>query len=231
MDAFTSRHRVIAYGIWDAPIGRGRAWAAHMPKALDLAVGGWQLSWQAFWKSGTQFTPLWLCDNCEPVTPGNIGSGSVDATGGFYGTSFRPVVTGKAMVQSGDRIWDPNAFGLPPIGSTLFSDPNVAKRNMLIGPGTAGLNLGMRKIFRFTERLRTEIGADFNNILNHPLKSPDNYDIGLLGTFSMQVNPTTLKPEYTNINLNPDFGRLITSYTQEGVDSRRTIRLRLRITF
>jgi hypothetical protein len=91
--------------------------------------------------------------------------------------------------------------------------------------------MGVRKYFRFHERLRAELGADFNNILNHVLKSPDNYDIGVLGDFSMKVNPTTLKPEYQSVNLNPDFGRLITSYTQEGVDSRRTIRLRLRLTF
>jgi hypothetical protein len=86
-------------------------------------------------------------------------------------------------------------------------------------------------VFRVGERWRAELGADFNNILNHPLKSPDNYDIGLLGDFSMKVNPTTLKPEYESVTPNTDFGRLITSYTQEGVDSRRTIRLRLRITF
>jgi hypothetical protein len=231
MDAFTSRHRVLAYGIWDAPIGRGRRWGSGMPRAMEYVAGGWQLSWQAFWKSGTQFTPLWLCDNCEPVTPGNVASGSIDATGGFYGTSFRPVVTGNATVQSGDRIWDPAAFALPPIGAGLFDNPQVAKRNSLFGPGTYGLNVGMRKVFRFTERLRAELGADFNNILNHPLKSPDNYDIGLLGNFTMGVNPTTLGPEYTSVTRNPDFGRLITSYTQEGVDSRRTIRLRLRVTF
>jgi hypothetical protein len=231
MDAFTSRHRFLAYGIWDTPIGKGRTWGKHMSRGLDYVIGGWQLSWQAFAKSGTQFTPLWLCDNCEPVTPGNIGSGSIDATGGFYGTSFRPVVTGNPQVQKGDRLWDPAAFGLPPLGAGLFEDPNVAKRNMLFGPGTYGLNAGLRKVFKFGERARTEIGADVNNILNHPLKSPDNYDIGLLGSFSMKVNPTTLKPEYNNINPNPDFGRLISSFTQEGVDSRRTIRLRLRITF
>ena len=49
--------------------------------------------------------------------------------------------------------------------------------------------MGIRKVFRFGEKLRSELGADFNNILNHPLKSPDNYDIGVLGNFSMQVNP------------------------------------------
>jgi hypothetical protein len=231
MDAFTSHHRFLLYGLWDTPLGRGRKVGVHMPKALDYIIGGWQFSWESFIKSGTQFTPLWLCDNCEPVVPGNIGSGSIDATGGFYGTSFRPLVTGNANVVKGDRIWDPAAFGLPPLGGDLFSNPAVAKRNILFGPGTYGLNVGIRKIFRFGERFRTELGADFNNILNHPLKSPDNYDIGVLGNFSMQVNPVTLKPEYESVTPNPDFGRLITSYTQENVDARRIIRLRVRLTW
>ncbi len=230
-DAFTSRHRFLWYGLWDAPIGKGRHWGSRLPKAAEYLIGGWQISWEGFAKSGTQFTPLWLCDNCEPVTPGNIGSGSIDATGGFYGTSFRPVVTGDPNVKSGDRIWNPAAFGLPPLGATLFDDPAVAKRNLLFGPGTFGLNMGLRKTFRFGERWRAELGGDFNNILNHPLKSPDNYDIGLLGNFSMKVNATTLKPEFQSVTPNPDFGRLLTSYSQEGVDSRRTIRLRLRVTF
>jgi hypothetical protein len=231
LDAFTSRHRFLAYGVWDAPLGRGRKYGSNMPAAAEYLIGGWQISWQAFIKSGTQFTPLWLCDNCEPVVPGNIASGSIDATGGFYGTSFRPLVAGNAQVVNGDRIWNPAAFALPPLGADLFDNPQVAKRNMLFGPGTYGLNIGLRKVFRFRERIRTEVGADVNNIVNHPLKSPDNYDIGVLGNFSMKVNPTTLKPEYASVTPNPNFGRLITSYTQEGVDSRRAIRLRLRITF
>ena len=230
-DAFTSRHRFLAYGIVDSPLGRGRRYGAHLPAYLDALIGGWQLTWQMFIKSGTQFTPMWLCDNCEPVVPGNIASGSVDATGGFYGTSFRPVVTGNPNVVSGDRIWDPAAFALPPLGAGLFDNPQVATRNILFGPGTYGVNMGIRKVFRFHERLRAELGADFNNIFNHPLKSPDNYDIGLLGNFSMGVNPKTLQPEFASVTPNPDFGRLLTSYTQEGVDSRRAIRLRLRITF
>jgi len=202
-----------------------------MARGLDYAIGGWQLSWESFIKSGTQFTPFWLCDNCDPVVPGNIASGSIDATGGFYGTSFRPVVTGNPNVTSGDRIWNPSAFALPPLGADLFDNPNIAKRNMLFGPGTYGVNLGIRKTFRFGERIRAQLGADFNNVFNHPLKSPDNYDIGVLGNFSMTVDPVTLKPLYGSVTPNPDFGRLITSYSQEGVDSRRDIRLRLRIMF
>jgi hypothetical protein len=54
-----------------------------------------------------------------------------------------------------------------------------------------------------------------------------------LGDFSVAVDPATLKPFIPSdlVNLNDDFGRLLSTYTQEGVDSRRTIRLRLRITF
>jgi hypothetical protein len=231
MDAFTSRHRFLFYGVFDTPLGRGRRFGSKLPRGLDSVVGGWQLSWQGFIKSGTQFTPMWLCDNCEPVVPGNIGAGSIDATGGFYGTSFRPIVVGNPQVQKGDRIWDPSAFDLPPLGAGLFDDPRVAKRNLLFGPSTYGVNFGVRKTFRFRERIRAELGADFNNIFNHPMKSPDNYDIGLLGNFSMQVNPKTLQPEFASVTPNPDFGWLITSYTQENVDSRRAVRLRLRLTF
>ena len=39
----------------------------------------------------------------------------------------------------------------PPLGADLFDNPAVAKRNMLFGPGTFGLNMGVRKVFRFGE--------------------------------------------------------------------------------
>jgi hypothetical protein len=230
-DAFTSRHRLVTYGIYETPFGRGHKYGASIPKALDYVAGGWQISWQAFAKSGSGFTPFWSCDNCDPVLPGNLASGSIDATGGFYGTTFRPVVNGNPNVRSGDRIWDSSAFGLMPLGSDIFSNPNVAIRNLLSGPSTYGLNLGVKKVFRIGERARAELGADVQNILNHPLLSPDSYDIANLGSFSLQVNPTTLKPEIASVTPNPDFGRLLSSFSQDGVESRRTIRLRLRITF
>ena len=118
-----------------------------------------------------------------------------------------------------------------PMGSDLFSNPNVAVRNLLSGPGTYGLNLGLKKFFTFRENIRIELGADVNNILNHPMLSPDAYDIGALGNFTLKVNPTSLKPEIQSVERNPDFGRLLSSYDQEGVDSRRAVRLRMRITF
>jgi hypothetical protein len=112
---------------------------------------------------------------------------------------------------------------------------------MLWGPGTWGVNLGVHKDFHATERVVIQFGADVDNLFNHPLFSP-NADTGggggsfaLLGDFNIRVDPVTGKllpiDPAIDVTPNPDFGRLIASFSQEGIDSRRTIRLRLRITF
>ncbi|MBS1812159.1 MAG: TonB-dependent receptor [Acidobacteria bacterium] len=231
-EAFISRHRFIAYGIIESPFGKGRKFGADVPTAVDALIGGWQVSWNMFAKSGFGFTPYWDCGNCDPVLPGNIFSGSVDAIGGFGGTTFRPVVSGNAQVRSGDRFFNPDAFSAPPLGADLFDNANVAKRNLLKGPGAWGMNLGLDKSFRLGERFRLRLGGQFNNIFNHPMRPPtaDQY-YAWLGTMYLKVNPTTLKPELDFLDRNPDFGRFFDSFNQEGIDSRRTIRLTLRLTF
>jgi hypothetical protein len=205
-----------------------------MRRALDTVAGGWQTTWQWFIKSGTGFTPYWICDDCGPATPGNLGSGFLDAIGDFNGNSYRPFVVGNPVKKSGNRLWDPAAFTVPSVGADVLDNPAVARRNSLIGPGTWGVNLGIHKVFRVGEKVRADLGADFNNLFNHPLFSPDQggESISNLGNFSIHVDPVTKKIlPITDITPNPDFGRLLTSYSQEGVDSRRTVRLKLRITF
>jgi hypothetical protein len=243
VDGYISRHRVVAYGVYDLPVGRGRQFGSSMSRWTDAVVGGWQTTFNMFAKTGTGFTPYWLCDNCGPLEPGNIGISSLDAVGDFNanGTTFRPVVLSKNFNQkTGDQIWNPAAFGLPSVGADLFTQAGVAKRNMLWGPGTWGVNLGLHKDFHFSDRVSAQIGADFDNVFNHPLLSPDiDYGGGggpfaLLGDFNVQVDQTTgklLPISPADVTANPDFGRLLKTFTQEGIDDRRTVRLRLRITF
>ena len=110
----------------------------------------------------------------------------------------------------------------------------AARCYVLRGPGTWGVNLGVHKEFRFGERVIASLGADANNVFNHPLFSPDQggETIANLGDFNIHVDPVTRRIlPITDITPNPDFGRLLTSYTQEGVDSRRAVRLKLRIVF
>jgi len=93
-----------------------------------------------------------------------------------------------------------------------------------------------------SETTKLEVGADFNNVFNHPLFSPpgasgDAFDGGAgtfanLGDFAVSLNDAgqpVILPE--NVNPNPSFGHQNLSYSQEGIDNRRSIRLRLRLTF
>jgi hypothetical protein len=190
-------------------------------------------------KSGTGFTPFWDCGNCDPVFPGNIASDSLDAVGGFGNyLSYRPLLAQGSNVYGGSdgAFFNVGAFAPPPVGADLLDNPAIVRRNSLTGPGTWGVNLGVHKNFRIAEGLRLEVGADFNNVFNHPLRSPTNPDDAFnfthIGTFFVEVDPATgnLLP-ITQVDLNPDFGKLNRSYTDEGIDNRRTVRLRFRFTF
>jgi hypothetical protein len=234
IDSFVPRQRFIAYSIYQLPVGHGRKYGTKMSNWMDKVIGSWQTSMQMFIKSGTGFTPYWICDDCGPATPGNIGSAFLDAVGDFNANSYRPFVVGDPFKKSGNRIWDPAAYIVPSVGADVLDNTAVARRNSLLGPGTWGVNLGVNKTFRFGERVRANLGADFNNLFNHPLFSPDQggESISNLGNFSIHVDPATKRIlPITDVTRNPDFGRLLTSFSQEGIDSRRTVRLKLRITF
>ena len=108
--------------------GRSRTFGANMSRAADLIVGGWQTTSNMFAKTGTGFTPFWICDNCGPALPGNIGVTSLDAVGDFNAEpSYRPVVLNNSFNhKNGDQIWNPNSLGLPTVGTDVFSNPQVA---------------------------------------------------------------------------------------------------------
>ena len=232
-DSFVSRHRFVTYGAFELPFGRDRKFGKSASGVVDAVAGGWDITWQGFAKSGTGFTPFWQCDDCGNIGPGNVGSDFIDAIGDFnQSLTYRPLVIGDPYANlSGDQFFNPDAFALPPLGSDLFSNPLVAKRNSLTGPGTWGLNLGIHKYFKFSETTRLEVGADFNNVFNHPLFSPLDTGFALLGNFSIGVDPATGNLFFADVTPNPDFGRNNISYSQEGIDNRRSVRLRFRLTF
>lgn len=49
------RHRFTFANVWDLPFGRGRRWGGDMPKALDFAIGGFQLNNIVVWQTGPVF--------------------------------------------------------------------------------------------------------------------------------------------------------------------------------
>ena len=250
-ESYTSRQRLVGSGVFDLPVGHGHRFLNSSSGLVDAILGGWQGTTNMFVKSGTPYTPFWVCDDCDPVLPGNVASGAIDAVGDFNATSFRPVITGNYKNGPSGYQWNAAGFGLPSIGSNLYTQAGVAKRNLLMGPGTFGMNLGLHKDFHVKERVALQVGADFDNVFNHPMKAPDANDGGGGGTFAMlgdfylgvdqntppapgkqpALLPVDPDPNDGLTNYNSDFGRLYRSYEQEGVDSRRSIRLRARLTF
>jgi len=237
-DAFVSRHRFVSYGALELPFGKGRRFGSSASPLLEGTLGGWELSWNMFAKSGTGLTPYYDCGNCDPVFPGNIASDSLDAVGGFGNyLSYRPLI-GSISPYGGSNgaFFNSAAFAVPTVGADLLDNPNVLRRNALTGPSTWGANLGLRKKFRFSERTSLEVGADFNNVFNHPLRAPTDPDAVFnfthIGTFFLDVDPVTGKLlPITQVDPDPLFGQFNQSYKDEGIDNRRTIRLRVRFTF
>jgi hypothetical protein len=206
-DGFVSRHRFVAYGLWDLPIGRDHAIGHGFSRLADAILGGWQSSFQMFAKSGTRYTPYWTCDDCDPVEPGNIGSTSIDAVGDFGFPDFRPTVVSHNFYthQSGSNatFWNASAFGVPSVGSDLFSNSASANRSFLVGPSLWGVNFGVHKNFKVTERVSANFGVDVNNLFNHPLLAPDFGDSGggcgqgcfaNVGDFTLAVDQTQPAP-------------------------------------
>ena len=65
-DSFVSRHRLVSYGAYDIPFGRGRAYGTRYPNGRMRVLGGFQISWNMFAKSGTGFTPFWTLQQLRP---------------------------------------------------------------------------------------------------------------------------------------------------------------------
>ncbi|MBI4904037.1 MAG: carboxypeptidase regulatory-like domain-containing protein [Acidobacteria bacterium] len=68
------RHRLTFAGTWEVPVGRRRQFGSNMPRVLDYAVGGWDLSGIMTWRSGFFVRFGGMAVNGDPIlenpTPG-----------------------------------------------------------------------------------------------------------------------------------------------------------------
>jgi hypothetical protein len=183
-DYNVSTHRVVAYAVYDLPFGHGQHYAAAANKLTNATIGGWQVTTNMFAKSGLGFTPTWACGDCEPTMAGNIASVAGDATGNG-GPLYRASIVNNPYAgqdkyhqfaaEPTDKFGNPTAsaaFQPPDLGSTFWTNPSVAKRGALTGPSTWGVNLGLHKAFHINDRVSVKIGADADNVFNHPMLSP-----------------------------------------------------------
>lgn len=173
-------NRFLFTGVYELPVGKGRAYANHLNTFANAVLGGWDLSTITLVESGPYQTAL-------------IGRGG-DQSNSLPGQRVsRPdrIGDGNLPDPTPDRWYDISAFAPVPKGAGRFGNSGVG---ILRGPGLATVAAGLFKSFVVTERLKMRIESTFTNIANHPNFAPPSTFIdspvsfGKLGTVQSQEN-------------------------------------------
>ena len=189
----TRRHRLLASGVAELPVGRGKRFGGGMSRLADTAIGGWQVSGiflmqtgpflSPFIPSGTNIDPSGTGSSSiytsapRPDRIGNGNSGPRNRTNWFNKAAFAcpggtdvDGHTGFASLQSGGCIVGGTGID-PATGNPVkvlpigrFGTSTVGDVN---GPGTVSLSTGLAKQFPITERVHLRAEGTFTNVLNH----------------------------------------------------------------
>ena len=160
---FDARHQLNTNWVYDLPFGQGRHFGHNWNRFTDAVFGGWQVSGLARWTSGFPFS----------VIPGGTFPTNFQLSGNVF--NLRPVSTGTTFLGPNG---DPFAFKLGPNADTVLGpgvvDPNFrfafpgesGQRNNFRGDGFFGVDLGVNKTFRITERQNLRFSASAYNLTN-----------------------------------------------------------------
>jgi hypothetical protein len=155
---------VVSY-IYQIPIGRGQAIGSHLPRAVDAAVGGWQISGISTFRNGV---PLSLTDDNN--TSYSMGGGQTPDQ--------------VHTPQKVSRNWNAAGTGIIDFDTSAFQQAENftfgnTQRNLsyLRGPGTDKTDFALEKYFLFTEKLRAQFRIEAFDVFNHPVFT--NPDTGL----------------------------------------------------
>ena len=164
------RHRFVLSYVYDLPFGKGHRYLASLGKANKLAEG-WQVSGITTFSTG-QWQDAYLPTDWQVL--------------GTFSTSFPdkvgPAYPSKRTYTSWDNI---SSFTFPgcPVGvlaPTTTNCPSAVhlqgntERNSLEEPGINNWDLGVVKHTHISERLNTELRAEFYNSWNHTQFGPAN---------------------------------------------------------
>ncbi len=152
---FDRRHVLQGTYLYELPFGNGRKFANGIPRALDLAIGGWQLAGTLLVSSGRPFTVY-----SGLTTFSNVVNSTADCSG-----CTRDM--GSLIVESGRNFWFDSAdrakFTSPAPGST-----GNTGRNFFLEPKYFQTDASLSKRFRVTERIGFDLRVDARNLTNTP---------------------------------------------------------------
>ena len=163
--------RLVVSGTYELPVGKGRAFLASAPKAVNLVLGGWQLNGIATFSKGT---PLQISNGGNNT---NIGA-----------ANQRPNNNGTSAAKSGaiaDRLtsyFNQSVFSQAPaytFGNVGRFLPDVR------GPGIHNLDASLFKNFHLTETFNLQLRAEAFNFTNSPTWNSPGTNVTDLANFGI----------------------------------------------
>jgi hypothetical protein len=131
------RHQWMNQALYELPLGKGKL------------LGGWEVNALINLSTGNWLNPQF--SGSDPSNTNTVGG--------------RPDVTGPLTYPSTLAAWfDRAAFSAPPANAGRFG---TAGRNIIEGPGYIIVNFGAAKNIRFERIGQLQLGASFQNVLNH----------------------------------------------------------------
>lgn len=152
---FDVRKRFVLSGIYELPLGRGRAFGTSWSGVANAVLGGWSLNYIMQLQDGYPFS-VYTSNNRFPdrICDGKLPK-SERSSDRWIDISCFPVHTPRQVtLPNGTRIT---------VGNHGNSAPNI-----ITGPGLKSLDLGLHKEFRFTERKKIQFRFEAFNATNHP---------------------------------------------------------------
>lgn len=170
---FDVDRRFVTSMVYQLPFGRGKRFGGNANKAVDFALGGWQLTTIATFQRGFPFSIL--CNNANGLLLSFTQR--CNMIGNPYPSGFHKSVT---QWFNNNVSFDPanptNAFHgscvAPNLNGAAFCQPLAGQfgnsgRDILRGPGINNWDLGIGKDFKFTERVSFQFRTEAFNVFNH----------------------------------------------------------------
>jgi hypothetical protein len=162
---YDTTHQINSSWVYELPVGHGKRWGANWNRAFDAVLGGWAWSGLARWTSGFPFNVSNGFDfptNWE-LTGNAVLNGPKPRTVKFSDCNGDPNVFAAMGQNCSDSAASANFIA----NTWRFPFPGESgDRNNLRGPGYFGIDMAVRKSWRFTERQALSFTWDVYNITN-----------------------------------------------------------------
>jgi hypothetical protein len=156
-------HHLVASGIFELPVGRGKRFGSSWNRYENAVLGGWSID------------PIVTINAGIPVNLSVTGNPSNSGQGSLVGNNDRPNIVGDWHLsnRTPQRWFNTSAF----VANAPYTFGN-AGRNILRAPGLANLDLAAHKTFQVREYLSAQLRLESFNTMNTPHFAAPNAVVG-----------------------------------------------------